>query len=226
MPVMKRAKSIEKSADKSVERLAPYPIDLYLVHQPWSISTIKNQLNGMADLYDAGKIRAVGVSNFNKERMIRAHEALSERGIPLAANQMQWSLVHRKIERNGVLETAKELGVTIIAYSPLGMGILTGKLHSEPERLARMPRFRRSRLKSQLTKTKPLVDELESIAVNHDATTAQVSLSWNTNYHGDSIVAIPGASRPEQAEQNAGSMRLKLSKEEMNHLSDLSIEIQ
>jgi aryl-alcohol dehydrogenase-like predicted oxidoreductase len=226
MPIMKRAKSIEKSAIKSAERLAPYPIDLYLVHQPWSLSSIHAQLNGMADLYDAGKIRAVGVSNFNEERMIRAHEALSERGIPLAANQMQWSLVHRNIEDNGVLETAKELGVSIIAYTPLGMGILTGKLHSEPERLERMPRFRRSRLKRQIGKTKSLVDALESIAKNHDATVAQVSLSWNTNFHRNAIVAIPGASRPIQAEQNAGAMHVNLSSEEMDHLSDLSLEIE
>ncbi len=226
MPVMRRAKSIERSLNNSIERLSPYPVDLYLVHQPWSISSIRYQMNAMADQYDAGKIRAVGVSNFSNERMVRAYDALSERGIPLAANEMRWSLLDRRIEGNGILDSAKELGVTIIAYSPLGMGLLTGKLHSEPERLARMPRFRSSRLKRQLDRTKPLIDEVESIAQNHDATAAQVSLSWNTNYHGDTIVAIPGASRPIQSEENAGAMRVTLTTEEMEHLSDLSLDIQ
>ncbi|MCK5239141.1 MAG: aldo/keto reductase [Candidatus Thorarchaeota archaeon] len=225
-PLTKRAKAIQKSTDKSISRLDPYPIDLYLVHQPWSISSIESQMDAMADLLDAGKIRAVGISNFNKNRMIRAYEALSERGIPLAANQMQWSLLHRNIETDGVLETAKELGVTIIAYTPLGMGILTGKLHSEPERLARMPRFRRRRIKRQLSRTKPLVEAIESIASDHEAIAAQVSLSWNTNYHGETIVAIPGASKPIQSQQNAGAMKVNLSSEEMEHLSNLSLEIQ
>ncbi len=225
-PMLRRAKSIEKSADKSKARLDPYPIDLYLIHQPWSISSISSQLDAMADLLDAGKIRAVGVSNYNKSRMIKAHEVLSERGIPLAANQVQWSLLDRRIESNGVLETAKELGVTIIAYTPLGMGILTGKLHSEPERLDRMPRFRRMRLKRKLGKTAPFVEVLESIASEHSVTAGQVSLSWNTTYHGETIVAIPGASKPIQAEQNAGAMKLTLSSEQKEHLSDLSLEIQ
>ncbi|MDF1540469.1 MAG: aldo/keto reductase, partial [Candidatus Thorarchaeota archaeon] len=225
-PLFKRAKGIQTSAEKSGSRLAPYPIDLYLVHQPMSVSSVESQMNAMADLVDNEIVRAVGVSNFSKKRMIAAYDALADRGIPLAANQMQWSLTHRNIEQDGVLETAKELGISIIAYTPLGMGILTGKLHSEPERLARMPRFRRSRLKSQLKKTKPLIDALESIASAHNATAAQVALSWNTNYHGATIVAIPGASRPIQAEQNAGAMRVRLTSEEMEYLSNLSLEIQ
>ena len=226
MPLLKRAKGINNSADKSIARLDPYPIDLYLIHQPWSISSIRSQLDAMANLLDAGKIRAVGVSNFNKSRMIKAHEVLSERGIPLAANQVQWSLLDRRIESNGVLETAKELGVSIIAYTPLGMGILTGKLHSEPERFDGMPRFRRRRLKSKLRKTTPIVEALESIASEHSVTAGQVSLSWNTTYHGETIVAIPGASKPIQAEQNAGAMKLTLSSEQKEHLSDLSLELQ
>ena len=225
-PLFKRAKGIQKSVEKSGSRLAPYPIGLYLVHQPMSVSSVKAQMNAMANLVDDGTVRGVGVSNFNKNRMTTAHEALAERGISLAANQVQWSMLDRRIESNGVLETAKELGVTIIAYTPLGMGILTGKLHSEPERFDNMPSFRRRRLKRQLEKTRQLVDALESIAQEHNATAAQVSLSWNINYHGETIVAIPGASKPIQAEQNAGAMNLTLSSEQMDHLSDISLEIQ
>lgn len=224
-PALKRAKSMRKSAKKSTERLTPYPIDLYLVHMPLSISSISTQMNEMADLLESGMIRAVGVSNFSAERMIKAHDALAERGIPLAANQVNFSLLKRSIESNGILETAKELGVTIMAYTPLGQGLLTGKLHLNPELLEKMPRFRRGRLRSGLRKTKQLIESLESIALEHDATVAQVVLSWTTNCHGDTIIAIPGASKTYQAEQNAEAMKIRLTSEQMEVISSISYEI-
>lgn len=78
----------------------------------------------MADLVEAGKIRSVGVSNFSPERMRRAHKALQKRGLPLATHQVLYSLADRKIETDGTLETARELGITITAYTPLGSGLL------------------------------------------------------------------------------------------------------
>ncbi len=225
-PLLKRAKSLRKSSAKSTERLAPYPIDLYLVHMPRSVSSIDTQMNEMADLVEAGKIRAVGVSNFSKDRMVKAHEALADRGIPLAANQVQFSLVKRGIEFNGILETAKELGVTIMAYTPLGQGVLTGKLHSNPELLDVMPRMRRNRLRGNLKKTRTLVDSLEAIAVEHEATVAQITLSWTTTFHGDTVIAIPGATKTYQAEQNAGAMQISLSSEQKEVISALSLEIR
>ncbi len=224
-PMLARAKSMRKSAMKSTQRLAPYPIDLYLVHRPSSVSSIKTQMNVMAGLVDSGMIRAVGISNFSMNQMIEAHENLAEHGIPLATNQVHFSLLKRNIETNGVLETAKELGVTITAYTPLGMGALTGHLHRKPELLEVMPRFRRSRLRGRLKKTKPLVETLESIALEHEATAAQITLNWTTNYHGDTIVAIPGATKTYQAEQNAGAMRIKLSSEQMEAISAQSLEL-
>jgi aryl-alcohol dehydrogenase-like predicted oxidoreductase len=224
MPVMRRAKSIPKSAMKSTERLDPYPIDLYLIHRPESLSSIDTQMDEMAKLIDAGTIRAVGVSNFSASRMIKAHEALSERGLPLAANQMHYSLVKRDIETNGVLEAAKEIGITIIAYTPLGQGSLTGHLHKNPELLMDMPRFRRIRLRGQLKRTKPLVDSLEAIALEHEATIAQIVLNWTVNYHGDTIVSIPGATKTYQAEDNANAMRISLTREQMETISTLSHE--
>ncbi|TFH09257.1 MAG: aldo/keto reductase [Candidatus Thorarchaeota archaeon] len=224
-PLLKRGMSLRKSSRNSTERLAPYPIDLYLVHMPLSVSSIETQMNEMADLVEAGTIRAVGVSNFSKDRMIKAHEELADRGIPLAANQVNFSLVKRGIEFNGTLETAKELGITIMAYTPLGQGILTGKFHQNPELLDVMPRMRRNRLRGNLKKTQALVEALESIALEHNATAAQVSLNWTTNFHGDTIIAIPGASKAYQAEQNAGSMKLSLSSEQMKTISDLSLDL-
>jgi len=224
MPVMKSSKTIAKSAEKSTRRLEPYPIDLYLVHRPESRSSINAQMDAMADLVDSGLIRAVGVSNFSSEKMAVAHEALSDRGFCLATNQVRFSLLDRRIESNGVLEAAKELGVTITAYTPLGMGVLTGRLHSSPELLKDMPRFRRMSVRRNIKKSQPLVDALEGIALETDATAAQVSLSWATNYHGDTIVAIPGASKTYQAEQNAAAMHVSLSSEQMETLSAVSLE--
>jgi len=224
-PLLRRAKSLRKSSKKSTERLAPYPIDLYLVHMPLSVSSVKSQMDEMADLVEAGTIRAVGVSNFSKDRMVTAYEALADRGIPLAANQVNFSPIKRGIEFNGILETAKELGITIMAYTPLGQGILTGKLHQNPELLEIMPRMRRNRLRANLKKTQALVEALESIALEHNATAAQVSLNWTTNFHGDTIIAIPGASKAYQAEQNAGAMKLTLSSDQMKTISDLSLNM-
>ena len=225
-PMLKRAKSLRKSSKKSTERLAPYPIDLYLVHMPYSVSSIKAQMNEMADLVEAGMIHAVGVSNFKQEQMVEAHDALSERGIPLAVNQVNFSLIKRGIEFNGILESAKELGITIMAYTPLGQGILTGKLHDNPELLDVMPRMRRNRLRKNLKKTQALNDLLKSIAAEHEATVAQVALSWTTTFNGDTIIAIPGASKAYQAEQNAKAMEISLSSEQKEAISSLSLDIR
>jgi aryl-alcohol dehydrogenase-like predicted oxidoreductase len=89
-PLLKRATSIRTAAEQSTHRLDPYPIDLYLVHQPYSLSSITTQMNAMADLVESGTIRAVGVSNFAQDQMVKAHTALADRGIPLAANQVQF----------------------------------------------------------------------------------------------------------------------------------------
>ena len=182
-------------------------------------------MNAMADLVDMGKIRAVGISNFSKEKMIQAHDALSDRNVPLATNQVRFNLLDRRIETNGILETAKELGVTITAYTPLGMGLLAGHLHNNPKLLKNIPIFRRRRLRGKLKKTQALIDTLEAIALKHKVTVAQVTLSWTTNFHDGTIVAIPGASKPYQSEQNAGAMHVALSSEEKETLSTLSLEL-
>ena len=98
------------------------------------------------------------------------------------------------------------------------------KLDKNPELLMEMPRFRRFRLRGQLKKTKPLVDALEAIAVEHEATIAQIVLNWTVNYHGDTIVSIPGATKTYQAKDNANAMRLSLTKEQMETISSLSHE--
>jgi aryl-alcohol dehydrogenase-like predicted oxidoreductase len=222
LPLLRTAGSIRKTIDDRLKHLDGYAIDLYMVHLPWSFSSPEAEMAAMADLVAAGKIRSVGVSNFSAADMRRAHGVLVKRGLTLAANQVEYSLLQRKIESNGVLETARELGVTIIAYTPLGYGILTGKYHRDPSLLEERSFFRRQRFRDQMEASRPLVSALEAIAERHGATPGQVALNWTAHFHGETIVAIPGATKPGHAAESAGAMRFQLSDEEMGELERLS----
>jgi aryl-alcohol dehydrogenase-like predicted oxidoreductase len=224
-PIPRTAASIGATIEDRLRCLGGFSIDLHQVHQPFSFSTVESEMEAMAALVAARSIRAVGVSNFSASQMRRAHAALARHGIPLATNQVRYSLVARGIETNGTLAAAKELGVTIIAYSPLGQGILSGRFHDDPTLIRKrvgprryMPLFR----PSGLARTRPLVDGLRRIASARGLTPSQVALSWLLHYHGDTVVAIPGASRPRQAEEAAGAMGFRLSGAEMGRLDELS----
>jgi aryl-alcohol dehydrogenase-like predicted oxidoreductase len=221
-PMLRTAGNIPRTIGQRIKYLGGYSIDLFMVHQPWGFSSPEAEMNAMADLLLAGKIRSVGVSNFNAEQMRRAHDALEKRGIPLAVNQMQYSLLHRNIETDGVLDVAKELGVTIVAWSPLAQGILSGRFHKDPERLKNTPFARRMMMRRELVRTQPLIAVLEDISMNYDATPAQVALNWLIHFQGDRVVAIPGASKVEQAEQSAAAMNFVLSGEDMDRLDEVS----
>ena len=221
-PVLRTARSIPRTIDRRLAALGEYPIDLYQIHNPYSVSSLEAQLREMAALHQAGKIRAIGVSNFSADQMRRAHRLLAAEGIPLASNQVRYNLLHRDIEGNGVLEAARELGVTIIAYSPLAQGVLGGAYHEDPQRIRERPGLRRH-LKAfrleQLEQTRPLIERLRRIGENHGASPAEVALAWLIQANGDSVVAIPGASSAGQARRNAAAMRLELAEEELAALT-------
>jgi aryl-alcohol dehydrogenase-like predicted oxidoreductase len=225
-PPGRTAGSIERTFDDRLAALDPFGVDLHQIHFPvGSLSSTRSQVRAMARLVVAGKIRAVGVSNFSARQMETAHAVLAERGIPLASNQIQINLLHRKLETNGVLETARRLGVTLIAYSPLASGMLTGKFHDDRSLVAATPRLRRminGITMRRLDRTAPLVDSLREIAAQQQATVSQVALAWVIGYYGDTVVAIPGASKPHHAEEAADAMRVELSPEETARLADLS----
>lgn len=221
-PLFRTARSIKSSIQKRLDALYPYPIDLYYVHQPFSFSSPQAEMEAMADLLAAGKIRSVGVSNFSAERMRGAHAALAKRGIQLAANQVYYSLAHRQIESDGILQAARELGVSIVAYTPLEYGLLTGIYHQNPALLEKKPFFRRRGFQGRLEATRPLVSVMEAIAARYNATVGQVALNWLVNFHGEIVLAIPGATKVSQAEQSAGAMKFQLSKEELDQLDQLS----
>jgi aryl-alcohol dehydrogenase-like predicted oxidoreductase len=222
LPIMRWAGSIKKTISKRLENLHPYTIDLHQIHQPYSLSSLKAQLNAMANLVENGKIRSIGVSNFSAKQMRKSHDLLEQKGLPLASNQVNYSLINRKIERNRVLDTAKEFGITIICWGPLQSGVLTGKYHKNPELLKKVPFVRRRVMKRNLEKSQGLIDELDNIAKEHEATISQVALSWLVNYHGEIVVAIPGATRASQAESNGMVNSLKLSQSDLNSIADVS----
>jgi len=225
LPWLRTAASIRHTIGERRLALAPFGIDLYQVHQPVAFASTASQMRAMADLVDAGAIRTVGVSNFSARRMRLAHAALAARGLPLVSNQVRYSLLDRRIETNGVLDAAVELGITIIAYSPLAQGVLSGKYHREPELIRSrpgprklLPAFRRR----GLTRSRPLVDALAEIAGAHGATPSQVALSWLVASRGETVVAIPGATSAAQAVENVGALDLRLADADRRRLEELS----
>ena len=225
MPFGRTSRSIVRTIDERLKNLAPFPIDLYQVHQPYSFSSVPAQLKEMAKLVAAGKVRTVGVSNFNRKRMVTAHRTLASLGLPLVSNQMPYSLLDRRIETDGVMDTAKELGVMIIAYSPLAQGLLSGKYHDDPDRIKAAGGYRRylGKFKRRgLEKSRPVVEAVREVAARHGATPSQVALNWLISFHGESVVAIPGATRAAQAEENAGALRFRLTPDELDHLDRAS----
>ena len=222
LPLLRTAGNIPRTIQDRIRFLDGYTIGLYMVHQPYSFSSPEAEMNAMADLVEAGKIRSVGVSNFKPDRMRRAAQALKKRGLPLAVNQVQYSLLDRSIETNGILDTANELGVTIIAYTPLASGLLTGKYHKNPELLKKKSFIWRARLQGGIEKSRTLVTALEEIAARYDATPAQVALNWVINFQGEIVVTIPGATKVSQAQESAAAMKFRLSGDELAWLDELS----
>lgn len=154
--VGRTAKNIGRTINDRLNALNPFPVDLYQIHMPYgSFSSLRSQVRAMARLAETHQIGAVGVSNFSAHQMEMAHAELAKRGIALASNQVKINLLHRKIESNGVLDTARRLGVTLIAYLPLQSGILTGKFHDNPALVAEMSWFRRRNSLATSTAPRP-----------------------------------------------------------------------
>lgn len=211
-----RRASLLSALRASLGRLGLGRIDLYQVHWPLPPVPVERWMDAMADAVEAGLIGAVGVSNYSAEQMRRAHQRLAARGIPLASNQVAYSLIERAPERNGVLATARELGVTIIAYAPLGMGSLSGKYSAEsPPPGPRRGKYSRARM-ARLAR---LLDVLADIGAGRSKTPAQAALNWLIC---KGAVPIPGAKNAEQATQNAGALGWRLTDEELSALDRTS----
>jgi aryl-alcohol dehydrogenase-like predicted oxidoreductase len=154
-----------------------------------------------------------------------AQQELSSQGVDLISNQVQYSLLDRKIETNGVLETARELGISIIAYSPLAQGLLTGKFHGNPDLIKNRAGFRKymgAFKQNGLERSRPVMEVLRELAAKYQVSPSQVALNWVISFHGEIVVAIPGATKASHAEDNVGSMRFKLTEDELDRLDQVS----
>lgn len=172
-------------------------------------------MDAMAKAVQDGLIGAVGVSNYSKRQMLKAHHRLADYGIPLAANQVNYSLLNRKVEKNGLLDVCKELNITLIAYSPLAQGLLTGKYNLDH----RPPGIRRFRYRGGLLKKIPkFIDLLKEIGLGHGGkTSVQVALNWVIQ---KGAVPIPGARNLVQAEENLGALGWNLTPDEVALLDE------
>jgi aryl-alcohol dehydrogenase-like predicted oxidoreductase len=209
------AEDLPAALEASLGNLRRTSIDLYQHHFPSSRVDIPKLMELMADAVEAGKIRAVGVSNYSAAQMRTAHEALARRGVPLASNQVQYSLLHRQPEVDGVLDACRELGVTLIAYQPLASGALTGKYMNGPRPVG-LRRFRAPFRKADLDAVRPVVALLREIGERYGKTPAQVALRWLLEQEG--IVPIPGAKAADQAAHNAGALSFRLTPTEIAEL--------
>lgn len=221
-PLLRTARSIQQTIDRRLDALSPYPIDLHQIHFPGAFASIEAQMDAMANLKQAGKIRAIGVSNFSADQMRRAERQLQKYGFSLASNQVPYSLLNRSIESNDVLKAAEEIGVTIIAYSPLAQGLLTGKFHDTPDLLASRPFNRRQMLRRMLEPARPLIGLMHDIAAAHAASLTQIALAWLIQGPGKHVVAIPGATKVRHVIDSAGAMSIVLSQEEWDQLETAS----
>lgn len=182
----------------------------------------------MAKLVEAGLIRHVGVSNFSAKEMDLAHNYLKEYGLTLASNQVKYNLLDHSPEKNGILETAKQLGISIIAYSPLQQGLLTGRFHDDETAYKQISLARRwsSHIHPRyLGKTRPLMQCIQELATAYDCTPAHIALNWLISHPEASVFAIPGASSVKQAESNVKAMQFQLSKEDWEKLSQISANL-
>jgi aryl-alcohol dehydrogenase-like predicted oxidoreductase len=183
-------------------------------------------MQSMAQLVKEGKVSAVGLSNYSANGMKTASQELEKHNINLASNQVKFNLLNRRIETNGVLKVAKELGITIIAYSPLAQGLLTGKYHSEPRRARQLPSFRKIYnpvTSRRLKESQPVIDVIRELAHKYHVSPPQIALNWVIHVHGERIVTIAGASKASQAKDNASSLTFKLSEEDMARLDSVSL---
>ncbi|MGB2992727.1 MAG: aldo/keto reductase [Paenisporosarcina sp.] len=227
-PMFRTATSLSKTIDTRKEALGNRPIDLYQIHQPYSLSSVEKQIKAMIELVKDGHIKHVGVSNFNATAMVNSHRILTDNGLTLASNQVKYSLLDRRIEENGTLESAKNLGISIIAYSPLEQGLLTGKFHDNPTLIqdAKGPRRLQRKFKEVgLAETKPLISLLDAIGEKYNVSASQVALNWTIHYHGETVFAIPGATKVHHAQDNVGALTFKLDASELEEISRTSWKV-
>jgi len=211
-----RPEYVRASCDGSLRRLGVDHIDLYYQHRVDPSVPIEETVGAMAELVQAGKVRYLGLSEAGAETIRRAHAVH-----PIAALQSEYSLWSRDLEAE-VLPAIRELGIGLVAYSPLGRGFLTGAITS-PEDFApddfrrNNPRFQGENFKRNLE----LVERVRELAAEKDCTPAQLALAW-VLHRGEDVVPIPGTKRRRYLEENVAAAEVTLSEEELARIEEVA----
>jgi aryl-alcohol dehydrogenase-like predicted oxidoreductase len=205
---------VRRSCEGSLRRLGVDHIDLYYQHRVDPDTPIEETVGAMAELVEAGKVRHIGLSEAGAGTIRRAHAVH-----PITAVQWEYSLWTRDVEEE-VKPAVEELGIGLVAYSPLGRGFLTGRIRSlddlgEDDFRRRSPRFERENLERNLG----LVGVVESLAAEHGVTPAQLALAWALS-SGEHVIPIPGTKRVSYLEENLGALDVELTAAELVRLSD------
>lgn len=208
--------SLLKSVRASLDRLGLPAVDLYQIHGPISLRSHAAMADALAAAHQAGLVKAVGVSNYSVKETRSMAEALGARGMRLATNQIEFSLLRRSPETSGLLAACRELGVLPLAYSPIGQGRLTGKYSA-----SHPPPGKRNFSKHPMAVVDGVVDELRRIGDKYGGKLpSQVALNWVI---AKGVVPIPGAKNRHQAEENAGALGWSIDEEDMDRLDQTAL---
>ena len=216
-----RVEDFPKELEATLARLGRESIDLYQHHYPNPRLSIPKLMDKVADAVEAGKVKAVGVSNYSAKQMREAHTALAKRGIPLASNQVEYSLLHRKPEVDGVLDACRELGITLIAYSPLAGGKLTGKYSAQNRAGGFFRRILPQYSRKAMDAMQPVIKVLREIGEGYSKSPSQVAIRWLIE--NPNVLPIPGAKNGKQAIDNAGALTFSLTADEIESLSQVTL---
>ncbi|GAB1536240.1 aldo/keto reductase [Geovibrio sp. ADMFC3] len=211
-----RPEYVKQACEDSLNRLGIEVIDLYYMHRKDPDTPIEETVGAMAELVKAGKVRHIGLSEVSAQNLRRAHAVH-----PITALQIEYSLWTRDIEENGLLETCRELGIGIVAYSPLGRGFLSGNIESAeslaPDDFRRYnPRF----MGENMQKNSMMLADYKKMAAETGCTPAQLAIAW-TLAKGDDIIPIPGTKRLKYLEDNINAADFRLSKEQVERLEKI-----
>ncbi|MGZ9234532.1 MAG: aldo/keto reductase [Anaerolineales bacterium] len=208
--------ALPRALKGSLSRLGLESVDLYQIHWPSPLMGIDTMMDGLAECVKSGMTRTVGVSNFGPTHMLAAYSALARHNIPLASNQVHYSLLNRTVEKNGILARSKELGIRLIAYSPIEKGLLSGKYNVESP----PPGSRARAYASLLPRIGPVLKLMTEIGQDHGGkSNVQVALNWVIC---KGALAIPGAKNAQQARENAGGLGWRLTDDEVAKLDAAS----
>jgi len=213
-----RADDVRKACAASLRRLGVREIDLYQVHwpDPWSQVPLRETMKALEALHRAGRIRNIGVSNFAVRDLEEARSHLSRADI--VSNQVRYNMLQREVEAE-VVPYCKREGIAILAWSPIGKGVLTGKYHDGRRPKDRIRSDEVLFKPANLRAAAPLIRELRKIGRARGKTAGQVALVW-LRRHGH-VIPIPGAKRPAQAEENAGAAGWQLTAREFRSLGGI-----